>query len=277
MRATVGRRSVRVEAALEEFRASGLSADALPGNSAKLRLTLDLAALMSSVGHLRVLDVGCAGPEPLNLWRPFLPLRDRLEVVGVDIAGLDRAETRARELGLAVELRAVGAHGLTAAFGEAAFDAVVTTQVLEHLRDWRGALREMGGVLRPGGTLFATCDSGDLRTSAVTRARLSGKRVYAAVLRRVPAVAAVGNRFVSGEWERALRRDELATALDALGFELERLERYCLHCVKIAQRHAGPATRLLWLAMEEALAEETTEAVDPALYGILYARARRPS
>ncbi len=260
---------------LEEFRESGLAADSLPGNSSKLRLTLDLAALASRVGHLRVLDVGCAGPEPLNLWQPFVPLHDRLSLVGVDVAGLDRAEARARELGLDVELRHVSAHRLTAAFGEASFDVVVTTQVLEHLQDWRGGLREMGRVLRPGGTLFVTCDSGDVRATFGKRTRLSGKRAYAVLRRRIPGVGKAGDFFLSGEWERGLRRDELGEALGVAGFEVERLDRYCLHCVKVAQRHAGFATRLLWLAMEEALAEETAEPVDPSLYAILYASARR--
>jgi SAM-dependent methyltransferase len=266
---------VLAESVLEEFRQSGLAAESLPGNSAKLRLTLDLAALASRVGHVRVLDVGCAGPQPLNLWQPFVPLRDRLELVGVDIAGLDRTETRARELGLDVELRRVSAHGLAAAFGEASFDAVATTQVLEHLHDWREALREISRVLRPGGMLFVTCDSGDMRATLGKRARLSGKRAYAALRRHIPAVGKAGDSFVSGEWERGLHRDELGEALSGAGFEVERLEWYCLHCVKVAQGHAGSATRLLWLSMEEALAKETAEPVDASLYAILYARARR--
>jgi SAM-dependent methyltransferase len=266
---------VPAESVLEEFRESGLAADSLPGNAAKLRLMLDLAALASRAGHLRVLDVGCAGPQPLNLWQPFVPLRDRLELVGVDIAGLDRAEARARELGLDIELRQVSAHGLAAAFGEASFDVVATTQVLEHLHDWREALREIGGVLRPGGTIFVTCDSADVRATLGKRARLSGKRAYAALRRRIPAVGKAGDSFVSGEWERGLHRDELGEALSVAGFKVERLEWYCLHCVKVAQRHAGYATRLLWLSMEEALAEETAEPIDPSLYAILYATARR--
>jgi SAM-dependent methyltransferase len=263
--------------ALEEFRRSGLAAESLPGNSAKLRLTLDLAALASRQRHLRVLDVGCAGPDPLNLWEPFVPLRELLEVVGVDVAGLDRTEARARELGFDVELRDVSAYGLTAAFGEASFDAVATTQVLEHLHDWREALHEMGRVLRPGGTLFLTCDSGDVRIGPAKRARLSGKRAYASLRRLMPAVGKVGDSLVSGEWERGLPREELGDALTLAGFEVERLEWYCLHCVKVAQRHAGSETRLLWLSLEETLVEETTERLDPSLYAIIYARARRRS
>jgi hypothetical protein len=80
---------------------------------------------------------------------------------------------------------------------------------------------------------------------------------------------------VSGEWERGLHKSELGEALTVAGLEVERLEWYCLHCVKVAQRKAGSATRLLWLSMEEALAQESTEPLDPSLYAIIYARARR--
>lgn len=263
------------ESVLEEFRGSGLADESLPGSSAKLRLALDLAALASQRGCIRVLDVGCAGPEPLNLWRPFIPIRERIELVGVDVAGLDRTEARARELGLDIELREASASSLGAAFGDAAFDAVVSTQVLEHLHDWREAIGEIGRILRPDGMVLMTCDSGDVGMTRGKQARLSAKRAYATLRRRVPALEKAGDSFVSGEWERGLQTNELAEALRAAGLEVERLERYCLHCVKTAQRHAGSATRLLWLSMEEALASETAEPVDPSLYAILYARARR--
>jgi hypothetical protein len=91
----------------------------------------------------------------------------------------------------------------------------------------------------------------------------------------MPAVGKVGDSMLSGEWERRPRKSELGAALAAAGLEIERLDWYCLHTVKTAQREAGSATRLLWLSMEEALAQETTEPVDPGLYAILYARARR--
>ena len=263
--------------AVEEFERSGLAGGELPGSSAKLRLMLDLAALVARTERLRVLDVGCAGPEPLNLWEPFLPLRGRLELVGVDVAGLDRAHARAQQLGLDIELREVSANDLTASFGRASFDAVTTTQVLEHLQDWRGALREMGNVLRPGGMLFLTCDSGEVRSPFSRQARLFGKRAYARLRRDVPTVGKAGDQFLSGEWERGVRRDELAAAFPAAGFDVLRLALYSLHDVKVAQRHAGSVTRLLWLSLEETLAEESAEPVDPSLYAIVYANARRRS
>jgi SAM-dependent methyltransferase len=253
---------------LEEFRASGLDLSELPGNTGKLRLALDLAAELRAAGRMRVLDVGCAGPEPLNLWLPFQPLWDRLELVAADVAGLDRVEARARDLGLALETRAASAIDLRAFRG---FDAVVSTQVLEHVREWRRALGEMAAALRPGGALYATCDSGDTARPRAERVRLTGKRAFARARARWPALERAP---VSGEWERAPRAEELRAAAVAAGVDVERLERYSLRALKRVQRAAGSETRQLWLALEESLAADGGARPDD--YAILYLRARRP-
>jgi SAM-dependent methyltransferase len=41
-------------------------------------------------------------------------------------------------------------------FGKGAFDAVISTEMLEHAEDWRGAINAMKSVLRPGGILLLT-------------------------------------------------------------------------------------------------------------------------
>lgn len=181
------------------------------------------------------------------------------------MAYLEETEARARELGFPVELTTASALELSRALGGKRFDTVVTTQVLEHLPDWRGALREMRDVLRPGGRLLVTCDSGDLGRSALEHVRLTAKRASARL-----------GRLARHEWERGPTRDQLQDAAEGLGFEIERLSWYGLSDVKLANEDGGPAARLLALALEEALESEASGVPRPDLYRILYLRARKP-
>lgn len=54
-------------------------------------------------------------------------------------------------------------------FADASFDVVITSEVLEHIPDWRAALAECARVLRPGGRAYMTFPF--LRNSATTRVR----------------------------------------------------------------------------------------------------------
>lgn len=109
--------------------------------------------------HLRpgldVLDVGCGpGTVTVDLARRVTPGR----VVGVDRA--DEVLVEARDVavaaGVPVEFRAADVHSLD--MPDDSFDVVHAHQVLQHLGDPVGALREMRRVARPGG-IFAARDA----------------------------------------------------------------------------------------------------------------------
>ncbi len=259
---------------LDEVRAAGLDLARVPGSAAKIRLILDLRAELGESGTLRVLDVGCGGlSQPLNVWEPLVPFAERLDVHGVDIDHLEPTRRRAAELGLQMTLRQASVLDLAETFGEASFDAVVSTQVLEHVPEWIEALRQMHDVLRPGGRLFLTCDSGDLGRGPADRGRLAGKRAFSRLVGRAPAAARILRPLASGEWERGQRLEELGVGARSVGFQLELLERYALRDLKDVRGEVG--ARVLALAFEEALREETDTTPFAHLYRILYLRARR--
>ncbi|RSN70467.1 methyltransferase domain-containing protein [Actinomadura sp. WAC 06369] len=120
--------------------------------SAHRRRTVENSAAYL-VEHLRpgasVLDVGCGpGSITAGLAERVAPGR----VVGVDAAGTAVAEARAAAGGAANLEFAVGdVHDLR--FDDGAFDVVHAHQVLQHIADPVGALREMRRVAKPGGVV----------------------------------------------------------------------------------------------------------------------------
>ncbi len=197
----------------------------LPGNAAKIRLLLDLVERRPG----RVLDVGCGD---LSLWAA---VRERPDVLGVDtllpppvVPGIETRRVDARALPFHEE-----------------FDAVVSTQMLDDVREWRDVLRGMRDALRPGGTLLLTCDSGD------------SPRAWRQRLKRVPP---------------GPRLDELRSAALDLGLELEELRRYGRRDLKATQRFLDGPARFATFELEESL-----EPDDPREWRLLYLRATRPA
>jgi SAM-dependent methyltransferase len=96
-----------------------------------------------------VLDVGC-GPGTITVELADLTAPGR--TVGIDSAG--EALSAARSLGRPEVVFDVG-DVMALAFDDGEFDVVHAHQVLQHLLDPVGALREMARVCRPGGFIAA--------------------------------------------------------------------------------------------------------------------------
>lgn len=92
-----------------------------------------------------VLEVGSGDVNgtPREVFAPLAPN----EYIGVDAAP-----------GPCVDVVA-DATGLVKRFGAGRFDIVISTEMLEHVSDWRGSINAMKDVLKPGGLLFITTRS----------------------------------------------------------------------------------------------------------------------
>ena len=96
--------------------------------------------------------------------------KDVLEVGSLDVNGSmrDVVEPLGPRSYLGVDVRPgpgvdeiCAAERLVERFGRESFDVVLATEVLEHIADWRAAIRSMKTVLRPGGVaLLTTCSPG---------------------------------------------------------------------------------------------------------------------
>jgi SAM-dependent methyltransferase len=93
----------------------------------------------------RVLEVG--SKDVNGGLRPILESWHPAEYLGVDVApgpGVDRV---------------CPAEDLVTTFGQARFDVVVSTEVIEHVEDWRSVLANMKRVLAPNGLILLTTRS----------------------------------------------------------------------------------------------------------------------
>lgn len=121
-------------------------------------ITVDFKRLRISPGF-RILDVGCgSGRHTCAASR-----LDRVVAIGADISYKDVAAAREKlafQEGLG-ENRA-GAWGTLVAdiahlpFRDRAFDLVICSEVLEHIPDEKGAVRELARVLKPGKDLVVS-------------------------------------------------------------------------------------------------------------------------
>lgn len=230
------------------------------GNSGKAKIQRDVMAIDRPTS---IIDVGAVGPGPLDLWKGIpidsLPIR----VVGVDSDA--EAVERARGLGLRIELHAVSGYDLAERFPAETFDLAISTQVLEHVARPAELLSAIREVLRPGGLLWLTVDSGHFADSH------HGDPFWKRWAR--PWAARVSERF----YDFGLTEDVLARCLAEAGFEIEELLHCNLSCLKplYAELDEDDARAFMpaWLAFEEELARRGFS--NRSLFRGIYAAARR--
>jgi SAM-dependent methyltransferase len=122
-------------------------------------LTCDYDRLGLVAGDL-LLDLGCGfgrhAYEAARRGADVVALdAGRDEVDGVSATFAAMAEAGELAEGLA-RVGTVQGDGLRLPFADATFDRVICSEVLEHLPDDRGAMRELARVLRPFGTMAVT-------------------------------------------------------------------------------------------------------------------------
>lgn len=163
---------------------------------------------------VRVLDVGCGGGllcEPMT--------RLGADVVGIDAdgAGIDAARVHAAAVGLAIDYRVAPAESLAKA-GER-FDAIVASEVIEHVADRAAFLDALIAMLRPGGTLVLTTINRTQRSYAVA---IVGAEY---ILRMVPRRTHDWNQFPTPQELETLLEERGMAVEPAVGFHYDPLSQ----------------------------------------------------
>lgn len=107
------------------------------------RILLDVVASVPLPPQPRILDAGCGSGRNL-VW-----LARFGSVVGLELSERGAEVARSRGVG---EVAQAGIDAMP--FEDSSFDLVTCLDVLEHIEDDRGALRELRRVARPGGVLL---------------------------------------------------------------------------------------------------------------------------
>lgn len=97
---------------------------------------------MRLVHGRRVLEVGSQNVN--GSIRPWLEFMQPQKYLGIDI-----------EPGPGVD-KILSIHDLATTYGRTPFDLVLCTEVLEHVADWRSAIRNLKAACKPGGYLIIT-------------------------------------------------------------------------------------------------------------------------
>jgi SAM-dependent methyltransferase len=121
-------------------------------------LTVDFGRFPVGPGD-RLLDLGCGAGR-----HAFEAFRRGAQVIACDadegelrtVASVAAAMDEAGEAPAPAQAVTVGGDATALPIGDGVFDRVIAAEVLEHITDDRGALREIGRVLRPGGLLAVT-------------------------------------------------------------------------------------------------------------------------
>ena len=144
----------------------------------------------------RVLDLGSGGGF----------ISSTLSDVGYEVAGIDPAESSVREAAEHVAADFMLVYGENLPFSDGSFDAVVCSEVLEHVEDPNAVIAEAARVLRPGGTLVFSLPNPTL-LSMIVLIWLAQRNVLTRVL---PQDLHEWNRFIGpADLRRRLLRNDL--------------------------------------------------------------------
>jgi len=103
-----------------------------------------------------------------NLLREEIEGKSVIEVGAMDVNGTFRGIVSplnpAKYVGIDIEEgpgvdMVCDATELIAKFGENSFDVVISTEMLEHVNDWRDVVSNFKGILKPGGVMLVTTRS----------------------------------------------------------------------------------------------------------------------
>ncbi len=113
---------------------------------------------LESLTFRSLLDVGCGNGELIGWLRPRLP--DHISYIGADLSSKTVEANRKQHPYASFHVL-----NLEQSHIDETFDAVVCTEVIEHLDDRRSALTHLAAMVAKGGHLILTCPTGKVHAT----------------------------------------------------------------------------------------------------------------
>ncbi len=131
---------------------------------------------------LRVCDIGsgCGYLSPILYWLGHDVVMYEIWAWGVDetfmLEQMRRVGAHRGALAGKYEVRHCGLGSMTEADRD--FDAAFCVSTLEHIKDYKSAFRDLCGMVKPGGLLFATTDFGEHTQDDYQHAKLRAGKMF---------------------------------------------------------------------------------------------------
>ena len=162
---------------------------------------------------LKFLDIGCGGGL---VSEPLTRLGAAVTGIDADTLTIGTARLHAEQTGLDIDYRTCLAEELAAEM-PAAFDAVIASDVMEHVADPALFAASLAKLVRPGGAVFVTT------LNRTMKSLVFGKIAAEYVLRWVPAGTHDWRQFLTPEELRALLTEAGLTVTEKTGIRFDPL------------------------------------------------------
>jgi len=196
----------------------------ITGNTGKIHVIEKIKELSSSGKKLTILDAGCGD---LNLW-----VDSGIDLTNVTVHGFDRSEKaleKAKENAKKISKDCFNFYNSTVdnfpSLFDFKFDLVVSTNVLEHLRNVPSFFSNIRKVVSDNSIGLFVCDSAHFQS----RKRFSKKSI--------DSIYKIKRQYVDDFFLKPLSDKDIQSSLQKSKFELVLLEYYCIDPVKFIHNH----------------------------------------
>ena len=208
---------------------------------------------------MRLLDVGC-GPASITV--DLAGVVGPGEVVGVDAAEsvLDEARRAVEAAGDGVRVSLRHADVMALPFPAGSFDVVHAHQVLQHLPDPVGALREMRRVARPGGLVAVRdVDYATMTWAPESEGLSEWLELYREVARADGGEPDAGRHLVGWALAAGFEPDDLTVTASAWSYAFERSRDWAEQWAERSVRSSFAAHAVAHGLADEVLLEQIAE------------------